>query len=113
MLKNESLNYSYSAPLVADVRKLPIKGQAEVLKKFKKLAGESPWGLPPGPLRARFEEYYNQIDFRHLEDSCEMLHYAVNDFDNWLYRMDMYAPTRFFDIAGGLAPVIAKWLKKV
>ena len=61
---------------------------------------------------SRFEETYEDIIFSHLDDSLDQIHYAINDLDNAIYEIDMYAPMAFFDVERQLAPIIKRSPKK-
>ena len=97
--------YSFSTPLMDDVRALHYKGQAAVCKLFHQLSSKEDFHHISIYLD-RFNEDYEDIVWDSLEDSLDDLHYCVNDLDNVIYAIDMYEPMTFFSVASRLAPVI-------
>ena len=45
-------------------------------------------------------------------NGSKMTDYAINDLDNAIYEIDMYAPMAFFDVERQLAPIIKRSPKK-
>ena len=104
-------SYPCSMPMMDDIRALNYEAQAEVCKAFHKMIKK---GFPGDDsfLIKRFEETYDDIIFSHLDDSLDQIHYAINDLDNAIYEIDMYAPMAFFDVERQLAPIIKRSPKK-
>jgi phage-related protein len=104
-------SYACSMPMLDDIRALRYDAQAEVCKAFHKMIQK---GFPTDDsfLIKRFEETYKEIYFRHLDDSLDEIHYAINDLDNAIYEIDMIDPMTFFDVERKLAPIIKRSPKK-
>ena len=100
-----NMPYSLSAPMMDDIRDLHYKGQAAVCRAFHQMLKK---GEPRINSRFtdRFEEDYEDILFSDLTESIEDLHFCINDMDNIIYDVDLYAPMTFFDIASRLHPII-------
>ena len=109
--KPGQFSYACSMPMLDDIRALRYDAQAEVCKAFHKMIQK---GFPTDDsfLIKRFEETYKEIVFRHLDDSLDEIHYAVNDLDNAIYEIDMIDPMTFFDVERKLAPIIKRSPKK-
>lgn len=104
-------SYSCSIPMMEDIRALRYDAQAEVCKAFHKMIKKGFPGVHSDKI-SRFEETYEDIIFSHLDDSLDQIHYAINDLDNAIYEIDMYAPMAFFDVERQLAPIIKRSPKK-
>lgn len=104
-------SYSCSIPMMEDIRALRYDAQAEVCKAFHKMIKKGFPGIHSDKI-SRFEETYEDIIFSHLDDSLDQIHYAINDLDNAIYEIDMYAPMAFFDVERQLAPIIKRSPKK-
>ena len=104
-------SYSCSIPMMEDIRALRYDAQAEVCKAFHKMIKKGFSGVHSDKI-SRFEETYEDIIFSHLDDSLDQIHYAINDLDNAIYEIDMYAPMAFFDVERQLAPIIKRSPKK-
>lgn len=105
------ISYSCSIPMMEDIRALRYDAQAEVCKAFHKMIKKGFPGVHSDKI-SRFEETYEDIIFSHLDDSLDQIHYAINDLDNAIYEIDMYAPMAFFDVERQLAPIIKRSPKK-
>ena len=105
------ISYSCSIPMMEDIRALRYDAQAEVCKAFHKMIKKGFPGVHSDMI-SRFEETYEDIIFSHLDDSLDQIHYAINDLDNAIYEIDMYAPMAFFDVERQLAPIIKRSPKK-
>ena len=104
-------SYSCSIPMMEDIRALRYDAQAEVCKAFHKMIKKGFPGVHSDKI-SHFEETYEDIIFSHLDDSLDQIHYAINDLDNAIYEIDMYAPMAFFDVERQLAPIIKRSPKK-
>lgn len=105
------ISYSCSIPMMEDIRALRYDAQTEVCKAFHKMIKKGFPGVHSDKI-SRFEETYEDIIFSHLDDSLDQIHYAINDLDNAIYEIDMYAPMAFFDVERQLAPIIKRSPKK-
>ena len=97
--------------MMEDIRALRYDAQAEVCKACHKMSKKGFSGVHSDKI-SRFEETYEDIIFSHLDDSLDQIHYAINDLDNAIYEIDMYAPMAFFDVERQLAPIIKRSPKK-
>ncbi len=100
-----SMPYSFSMPLMDDIRKLHYKGQAATCKAFHQYIAKVK-RYADSCFVKRFEEDYKDIHFDSLDDSLDNVYYCINDMDNAIHEIDLYDPMTFLDIAEHLSPVI-------
>lgn len=104
-LKDEGNKFDSSYKLMETVRALDYKGQYKVCVAFyneiiKYLRWENNrFGL-------LFDDLFESIDPKNLEEELLRLHQCVNELDNTISEIDEYDPTTFFQIVKKLEKVM-------
>lgn len=101
----DNMPYSFSDPLLTDIRCLHYNGQAAVCRAFHQILKKGDLSINSRFIN-RFEEDYGSIRFRELDESIEEIHFCINDLDSIVYEVDLYDPMTFFDLAERLHRVI-------
>ena len=101
----QSRNYSFSKPMLNDIRALDSDKQQIVLRYFYKLI-KTVVKDPMFMRRNQFIESFHAMESDDTSDTSLYTYFAVNDMDSFLTEIDYWSPMYFFRLRDSLGKLI-------
>lgn len=107
----QSRNYSFSKPMLDDIRALDSDKQQIVLRYFYKLI-KTVVKDPMFMRRNQFIESFHAMESDDTSDTSLYTYFAVNDMDSFLTEIDYWSPMDFFRLRDSLGKLILAFGKE-